>query len=200
MESINIVYRIKLSDTLTEEFDYEMDAETLEIISAPEAGKLPSWTALGFKQCPNCPLKPEEHPHCPMAVQLHHIVERFHTTCSIDEVELEVITEQRKVSQTTALQNAISSLLSLVFPISGCPRTEGMKPPKGQAWSSVESPRGELGFMVASDGSGKPLRLRARTPSFCNLQAIEHMAVGGLIADLVVVIASIDPVMGDVDR
>lgn len=78
--------------------------------------------------------------------------------------------------------------------------TEGMKPPKGQAWASVESPRGELAFMIASDGSGKPLRMRARTPSFCNLQAIEHMAKGGLIADLVAIIASIDPVMGDVDR
>jgi NADH-quinone oxidoreductase subunit D len=54
--------------------------------------------------------------------------------------------------------------------------------------------------MIASDGSGKPLRVRARTPSFCNLQAIEHMAKDGLIADLVVVIATIDPVMGDVDR
>lgn len=128
MESVNIIYRIKLSDELTEEFDYEMDAETFEIVSTPQTGKLPAWTELGFKQCPNCPLKPEEHPHCPMAVQLHHIVERFHTTRSIDEVELEVITEQRKVSQTTALQNAISSMLSLVFPISGCPRTEGMKP------------------------------------------------------------------------
>jgi len=78
--------------------------------------------------------------------------------------------------------------------------TEGMRPPKGQAWASVESPRGELAFMIASDGSGKPLRMRARTPSFCNLQAIEHMAKGGLIADLVAIIASIDPVMGDVDR
>ncbi len=78
--------------------------------------------------------------------------------------------------------------------------TEGMKPPVGQAWASVESPRGELAFMVASDGSGKPLRVRARTPSFCNLQAIEHMAKGGLIADLVAIIATIDPVMGDVDR
>ena len=78
--------------------------------------------------------------------------------------------------------------------------TEGMKPPVGQAWASVESPRGELGFMVASDGSGKPLRIRARTPSFCNLQAIEHMAKGGSVADLVAIIATIDPVMGDVDR
>jgi NADH-quinone oxidoreductase subunit D len=78
--------------------------------------------------------------------------------------------------------------------------TEGMRPPVGQAYVPVESPRGELGFFVVSDGSGKPLRMRARTPSFCNLQAISKMAVGGLIADLVAIIASIDPVMGDVDR
>jgi NADH-quinone oxidoreductase subunit D len=78
--------------------------------------------------------------------------------------------------------------------------TEGMKPDQGVAYVPVESPRGELGFFVVSDGTGKPMRVRARTPSFCNLQAIERMAVGGLVADLVVVIASIDPVMGDVDR
>jgi NADH-quinone oxidoreductase subunit D len=78
--------------------------------------------------------------------------------------------------------------------------TEGMKPPVGTAYVPVESPRGELGFFVVSDGSGKPLRMRARTPSFCNLQAIEHMAKGHLIADLVAIIATIDPVMGDVDR
>lgn len=128
METISVVYRIKLSPVLTEEFDFEMDPETFEITSTPRVAKLPAWTELGFKQCANCPLKPEEHPHCPMAVQLHHIVERFHTTRSIDEVTLEVITEQRTVIQTTALQNAISSMLGLVFPISGCPRTEGMKP------------------------------------------------------------------------
>ncbi|MFP5383394.1 MAG: DUF6901 family protein [Gammaproteobacteria bacterium] len=128
MESVKVTYRIKLHEALTEEFDYEMDASTFEIISAPRNGTLPPWTALGFKQCPNCPLKPEDHPHCPMAVQLHNIVDRFHTTRSIDEVKLEVITEQRTVTQTVALQNAISSMLGLVFPISGCPRTEGMKP------------------------------------------------------------------------
>lgn len=128
MNSIKTLYRIQLSDELTEEFDYEMDAETLAIVAAPLLGELPAWTALGFKQCPNCPLKPEDHPHCPMAVQLHNIVGRFHNTRSIDEVELEVITEQRRVTQTIPLQNALASLLGLVFPISGCPRTEGMKP------------------------------------------------------------------------
>lgn len=128
MESVSIIYRIKLSDELTAEFDYEMDGETFEIVSVPKTGNLPPWTELGFKQCPNCPLKPEDHPHCPVAVQLNHIVDRFHTTRSIDEVTLEVVTEQRTVTHTTALQNALSSMLGLVFPISGCPRTEGMKP------------------------------------------------------------------------
>jgi NADH-quinone oxidoreductase subunit D len=78
--------------------------------------------------------------------------------------------------------------------------TEGMKPPMGVAYVPVESPRGELGFFVVSDGSAKPLRVRARTPSFSNLQAIEKMVLGHLVADVVVVIASIDPVMGDVDH
>jgi NADH-quinone oxidoreductase subunit D len=78
--------------------------------------------------------------------------------------------------------------------------TEGMRPPPGQAYHAVESPRGELGFLVVSDGSGRPVRVRCRAPSFCNLQAIEIMAKGGLVADLVAVIASIDPVMGEVDR
>jgi NADH-quinone oxidoreductase subunit D len=78
--------------------------------------------------------------------------------------------------------------------------TEGMKPPAGEAYAPTESPRGELGFLVASDGSGRPQRMRCRAPSFCNLQAIELMAKGHLVADLVAIIATIDPVMGEVDR
>jgi NADH-quinone oxidoreductase subunit D len=78
--------------------------------------------------------------------------------------------------------------------------TEGMRPPAGQAYAAVESPRGELGFLVVSDGSGRPVRVHCRAPSFGNLQVIEIMAKGGLVADLVAVIASIDPVMGEVDR
>jgi NADH-quinone oxidoreductase subunit D len=78
--------------------------------------------------------------------------------------------------------------------------TEGMKPPAGTAYVATESPRGELGFVVVSDGTGKPLRVHNRAPSFNNLQAIGKMAVNGLVADVVAIIASIDPVMGEVDR
>jgi len=78
--------------------------------------------------------------------------------------------------------------------------TEGMKPPAGEAYVPVEAPRGELGFYIVSDGSGKPVRVHERAPSFSNLQALPLMAEGGLVADLIAIIASVDPIMGEVDR
>ncbi|MBC8075322.1 MAG: NADH-quinone oxidoreductase subunit D [Chloroflexales bacterium] len=78
--------------------------------------------------------------------------------------------------------------------------TEGFKPPRGDAYAAVESPRGELGTYVVSDGGPKPYRVHFRAPSFVNLQALPHMAKGRLVADLVALIASLDPVLGDVDR
>lgn len=78
--------------------------------------------------------------------------------------------------------------------------TEGMRPPAGDAYVPVESPKGELGFYVVSDGSGKPVRAHERAPSFANLQALSVMSEGGLVADLIVNIASVDPIMGEVDR
>ncbi|MCX7789296.1 MAG: NADH dehydrogenase (quinone) subunit D [Chloroflexaceae bacterium] len=78
--------------------------------------------------------------------------------------------------------------------------TEGFKPPRGDAYVSIESPRGILGCYVVSDGSPKPWRVHFRAPSFINLQALAHMAKGRLVADLVALIASLDPVLGEVDR
>jgi NADH-quinone oxidoreductase subunit D len=78
--------------------------------------------------------------------------------------------------------------------------TEGFKVPEGEVYVAIESPRGELGCYIASDGSSKPYRLHMRAPSFVNIQSLPHMMRGGLIADAVAVISSIDPVLGDVDR
>ncbi|MGH2520281.1 MAG: NADH dehydrogenase (quinone) subunit D [Chloroflexota bacterium] len=78
--------------------------------------------------------------------------------------------------------------------------TEGIRPPAGEAYVGVESPRGELGFLIVSDGSGHPARVHERAPSFANLQALSLMAEGRLIADLIAIIASIDPILGEVDR
>ena len=78
--------------------------------------------------------------------------------------------------------------------------TEGFKPPRGDAYVSIEAPRGILGYYIVSDGSAKPYRVHIRAPSFINLQALPHMAKGRLVADLVALIASLDPVLGEVDR
>jgi NADH-quinone oxidoreductase subunit D len=78
--------------------------------------------------------------------------------------------------------------------------TEGFKVPEGEVYVAVESPRGELGCYLVSDGSARPYRMHIRGPSFVNLQSMPHMLRGGLIADAVAVISSVDPIMGEVDR
>ncbi len=78
--------------------------------------------------------------------------------------------------------------------------TEGFRVPAGQVYVPIESPRGELGYHVVSDGGTRPWRVHVRDPSFVNLQATAAMSEGGLIADVIASIASIDPVMGGVDR
>jgi NADH-quinone oxidoreductase subunit D len=78
--------------------------------------------------------------------------------------------------------------------------TEGFRVPAGEVYQAVESPRGELGVYLVADGSAKPLRLHVRGPSFVNLQAIPLLLRGGMLADAVTVISTVDPVMGEVDR
>ncbi|HLY01049.1 MAG TPA: NADH dehydrogenase (quinone) subunit D [Candidatus Cybelea sp.] len=78
--------------------------------------------------------------------------------------------------------------------------SEGFRVPPGDVYHSVESPRGELGYYIVSNGENKPYRIRTRPPSLYNLQALKGIAPGNLIADLVVMIGSLDPVFGEVDR
>ena len=78
--------------------------------------------------------------------------------------------------------------------------TEGFKVPPGEVYTAVESPRGELGCYLVSDGGPTPQRMHIRAPSFANLQTLPHMMHGGLLADAIAVISSIDPIMGEVDR
>ena len=78
--------------------------------------------------------------------------------------------------------------------------TEGFRVPAGQCYVAVESPRGELGVHMVSDGGTRPYRVHYRDPSFTNLQAVAAMCEGGLVADVISAVASIDPVMGGVDR
>src|ERR1700692_4044880 len=78
--------------------------------------------------------------------------------------------------------------------------TEGVAPPVGEIYQRIESPRGELGCFIASDGSPKPYRMRFRAPSFVNLQALQKMVEGRLIADVIASIGTLDIVLGEIDR
>lgn len=76
----------------------------------------------------------------------------------------------------------------------------GINPPKGDTYFAVENPKGELGFYIVSQGEGHPWKMKIRSPSFCNLQAIAQMCKGQMISDVVAIIGSLDPVMGEADK
>jgi NADH-quinone oxidoreductase subunit D len=75
-----------------------------------------------------------------------------------------------------------------------------IKPPVGEAYVSIEAPKGELGYYIVSDGSTQPYRVRVRPPSYVNLQALDRMVRGGLVADIVAIIGTLDIVLGEIDR
>jgi len=78
--------------------------------------------------------------------------------------------------------------------------SSGINPPVGDIYSAVENPKGELGFYIVSNGTGKPWKLKIHSPSFCNLQALSQLCRGAMISDVIAIIGSLDPVMGEADK
>ncbi|HYH58885.1 MAG TPA: NADH dehydrogenase (quinone) subunit D [Thermoleophilaceae bacterium] len=107
------------------------------------------------------------------------------------------ITDDRKVALPPRFELA-TSMEALIHHFKLV--TEGFRVPVGEAYVPIESPRGELGCFVLSDGSSKPARVHMRDPSFANLQSLKHMGEGGLLADLIACIAMLDPILGGIDR
>lgn len=127
MPDKTIQYCFTLTDGSQEIFNLRFNAETLALKhNTPK--KLPAWTKLDFHQCANCPLDIEHYPHCPIAANLVNIVTRFHDLASHEEIHVDVITEERLISQDTTVQNGISSLMGLVMASSGCPHTAFFRP------------------------------------------------------------------------
>jgi NADH-quinone oxidoreductase subunit D len=77
---------------------------------------------------------------------------------------------------------------------------QGINPPLGDVFFSAENPKGELGFYLVSNGTGSPWKLKIHSPSFCNLQAVSQLCKGAMISDVVAIIGSLDPVMGEADK
>jgi len=95
-------------------------------------------------------------------------------------------------------EDVLSKMESLIFHFKII--TEGFKPPRGAVYQAIESPKGELGYYISSDGTTRPHRMRVRPPSFVNLSALPKMVEGQMIADVIAAIGSIDIVLGEVDR
>ena len=127
MEIISMYYCFKFSDDSEEIFYLGIDKKNFELINnIPNT--LPSWTKLSFHQCPHCSLDPETYPYCPLAANMVNIVKRFSKFLPYQEVHLDVITDERMISQDTTIQAAIGSLMGLVMAASGCPHTAYFKP------------------------------------------------------------------------
>jgi NADH-quinone oxidoreductase subunit D len=108
-----------------------------------------------------------------------------------------VITEDRKVALPPRHELA-TSMEALIHHFKLV--TEGFRVPPGEVYYPIESPRGELGCFVRSDGSSKPARVHMRDPSFVNLQATAPMVKDLYIADLIATLAALDPILGGIDR
>jgi hypothetical protein len=124
---LNIRYRFIFPNNREELIDVKIDKQTME--SLPEdCDAPPDWCRLDFHQCPNCPLRVESHPYCPLTTRLVKLISTCQNVLSYDEVKMEVNTPERMVTKDTTAQRAISSLMGLVMATSGCPNMKFLKP------------------------------------------------------------------------
>jgi hypothetical protein len=124
--SASITYRFHLPDGVAE-IELHFDPATFRL-RHDDAAAAPPWAALGFHQCPHCPLRADESPLCPFAHGLSGFVERFDEFNSFDEATIEIVTETRTVVATRSLQQGMASLLGLIGATSGCPHLAFFRP------------------------------------------------------------------------
>ena len=124
--SLHFHYCFVLPDGTREEFTLDIDPVTIEL--RQDDGPWPEWVRLGYEQCPHCPEEMVGHEHCPMAMALASLVERFSSLLSYEEVELTVTSAERFISQQTTAQRGIASIMGLLMATCGCPHTRFLRP------------------------------------------------------------------------
>jgi len=108
-------------------FEVELEKDTYKLI-LPERESYPRWTELGYHQCPNCPLNPEQTARCPVAVSLIDVIDSFWDSVSYEDVDVIIETGPREYRKRTKLQHAISSLIGIYMTASGCPILDKLRP------------------------------------------------------------------------
>ena len=125
--TIWIHYRFTSPQGRVREFRVDLDPDTLGLI-AKERDDYPEWTRLTHHQCTNCPLRPEEHPRCPVAANLMEVVEYFKGDVSYEQTEVEISTENRTYRKRAPLQDGLSALVGIYMVTSGCPILDKLRP------------------------------------------------------------------------
>lgn len=125
--TIRYRYTFLLKDGQEKIFDLHLDRRSLAL--APiQRNDLPAWTSLGCHQCPNCPLRPQEAPTCPIAVNIIDLVDFFADAVSHEDLDVRITTDQRSYVKHTKMTEAISSLLGIYMVTSGCPVMDKLRP------------------------------------------------------------------------
>jgi hypothetical protein len=127
MDDFQIEYHMTFPDGREAVYSLQFDPESMELLGEISS-QLPSWTNLTFQQCSHCPLSEQTHPHCPLAVRLVEVIKQFNDLMSYEDLSLKVITKRRVILKETTVQDALSALMGLIIPTSGCPYTVYFRP------------------------------------------------------------------------
>jgi hypothetical protein len=127
VSTVPVRYRFELPDGQTHLFALVLDRDTAAL-APPATANPPEWTRLGFNQCHGCPLQATTTPHCPAALQLAEVIDRFTNLVSYDQLRVVVETDESAVSADLSAQQGLASLIGLIMASSGCPRTAVFRP------------------------------------------------------------------------
>ncbi len=126
-QTISYRYTFILEGGRERAFELQLDSRTLALRTTPSETP-PEWTRLACCKCPNCPLSEEDHPHCPIAVNITDLVGFFTDAASYDEIDVRITTDQRSYMKHTTATEAVSSLLGIYMVTSGCPIMDKLRP------------------------------------------------------------------------
>jgi hypothetical protein len=127
VKTLDYRYRFVLGEGVEKEFSIRLDSRTMNVVSERRES-YPRWTELSFHKCSNCRLEETQDRYCPIAVNVHDLIEDFKDCVSFDEADLFIDTESRRYMRHTTLQKGLGSLLGIYMVTSGCPVMEKLKP------------------------------------------------------------------------